>query len=298
MMPTSTGETLFDMLNWLPSDDQNLLTKAFLKRGAVAQENANSTAAQSEWVEIWRTAWKQSYWQDAKARLGELQHSPSRPKVVHFMECASLVIMEHQLEIHKSCLKRWQENLVGKEIVTKDYEDYCAILRDFRERGIEIDVSCKRDSKCFENVYEAKSLAWVGKSSVYTSTAEIVFGRGSKTSRKAHYPLRNRESASSASIFKLYKAVILGAAAWTQLEEDPPEHDPADLAACSGTQDTAQLTAVTAQIQRRKRKTLMSTFRCGIAYVIIDINIPCIAPNVLWQKWTGITVYAVRFTGP
>jgi hypothetical protein len=42
MMPTSTRETLFDLLNWLPSDDQNLLTKAFLKRGAVAQENANS----------------------------------------------------------------------------------------------------------------------------------------------------------------------------------------------------------------------------------------------------------------
>ncbi|CZR67474.1 uncharacterized protein PAC_17373 [Phialocephala subalpina] len=139
--PTSTGETLFDMLEWLPSDDQKVLTKAFLKRGVVAQENANSTATLSGWVEIWRTAWKQEYWQDTKARLGELQHSPSRPKVACFMECAFLVIIEHLLEIHKSCLKRWRENLVGKEMVEKNYYDYCAILRDCRERGIEIDVS-------------------------------------------------------------------------------------------------------------------------------------------------------------
>jgi hypothetical protein len=57
------------------------------------------------------------------------------------MECAFRVIAEHQLELHKACLKRWQENLVGKEAVTKDYEDYCAILRDCRDRGIEIDIS-------------------------------------------------------------------------------------------------------------------------------------------------------------
>jgi ankyrin repeat protein len=141
MMPTSTGGTLFDMLDWLPNDDQNLLTKAFLKGGAVAKDNANNSPAQAEWVEIWRTAWEKLRWEGAKARLGELQHSRSRPQTAHFMEYASLVLTEHQLEMHKSELKRWQDKLVEKEMVTDDYEDYCAILRDCRERGIEIDVS-------------------------------------------------------------------------------------------------------------------------------------------------------------
>jgi ankyrin repeat protein len=141
MMPTSTGGTHLDMLTWLPSYDQISLTRAFLKWGGVAQENATSTPVRSEWVEIWHTAWKQPLWEGAKARLSELQQSRSRLQTAHFMECASLVLAEHQLEMHKSELKRWQDNLVEKELVAKDYEDYCAILRDCRERGIKVDVS-------------------------------------------------------------------------------------------------------------------------------------------------------------
>jgi ankyrin repeat protein len=141
LIPTSTRGTLFDMLDWLPSDDQNFLTKSFLKVGAIAKDNANIISTRTEWVEIWRTAWKESRWQGAKARLGELQHSRSRPQTADFMEYASLVLTEHQLEMHKSELKRWRDKLVEKQMVADDCEDYCAILRDCRERGIEIDVS-------------------------------------------------------------------------------------------------------------------------------------------------------------
>ena len=141
MIQTSTGGTLFDMLSWLPNEDQNLLTRALLKKGTGTQENATGAPARSEWAELWRAACKLTDWQSAKARVIELQSLPSRPKSAGFTECAFSVFVEHQLKLHKACLKRWQENLVGKEAVTKDYEDYCAILRDCRERGIEIDIS-------------------------------------------------------------------------------------------------------------------------------------------------------------
>jgi hypothetical protein len=141
MIQTSTGGTLFDMLSWLPDKDQNLLTRALLKKGGAAEEHATGAPARSEWAELWRAALKRTDWQGAKARVIELQNLPSRPKFAGFMECAFRVIVEHQLELHKACLRRWQENLVGKEAVTKDYENYCAILRDCRERGIEVDIS-------------------------------------------------------------------------------------------------------------------------------------------------------------
>jgi ankyrin repeat protein len=141
MIQTSTGGTLFDMLSWLPNGDQNLLTRALLKRGATAQEHATGAPARSEWAELWRAAWKPTDWQVAKARVTELQSLPSRPKSAGFMECAVSVLVEHRLEFHKACLKRWQESLIAKEAVIKDYEDYCAILRYCRERGIDIDIS-------------------------------------------------------------------------------------------------------------------------------------------------------------
>ena len=43
------------------------------------------------------------------------------------------------------------------------------------------------------------------------------------------------------------------------LRRGPPEPDPADSVAYSGVQDTGQVTAATAQGQRRKWKTLMAT---------------------------------------
>jgi hypothetical protein len=141
MIQTSTGGTLFDMLSWLSNEDQNLLTRALLKKGTGTQENATGAPARSEWAELWRAACKLTDWQSAKARVIELQSLPSRPKSAGFTECAFSVLVEHQLKLHKACLKRWQENLVEKEAVIKDYEDYCAILRDCRERGIEIDIS-------------------------------------------------------------------------------------------------------------------------------------------------------------
>jgi ankyrin repeat protein len=141
LIQTSTGGTLFDMLGWLPNEDQYLLTRALLKKGTATPERATGAPARSEWAELWRAAWKRTDWQGAKARVIELQSLPSRPNSTGFMEYAFRVIAEHQLELHKACLKRWQENLVGKEAVTKDYVDYCAISRDCRERGTDIDIS-------------------------------------------------------------------------------------------------------------------------------------------------------------
>ncbi|KUJ19727.1 ankyrin [Mollisia scopiformis] len=141
MMPTSTGKSLFDMLYWLKNDDQIALTKAFLKTGATPRENAPSAASPSEWVQIWRAAWRQSSWLSAQARMIELEQCHSRPKTIHFMDCAYFTIIEKQLEFHKSKLKDWQEGAVEKESVISNYEEYCAILRVCRERVIEIDVS-------------------------------------------------------------------------------------------------------------------------------------------------------------
>jgi len=57
------------------------------------------------------------------------------------MECAFLVIAERLLERHRSRLKLFLEKNLEKGSVMENYEEYCAILRDCRERKADIDIS-------------------------------------------------------------------------------------------------------------------------------------------------------------
>jgi hypothetical protein len=92
-------------------------------------------------VEAWRSAWRQSLWSIAKANLTQLHDLDFRPKIKDFMECAFVVIAERRLKIHRSRLELWLEKKLEKESALEDYEEYCAILRDCRERRAEIDAS-------------------------------------------------------------------------------------------------------------------------------------------------------------
>lgn len=139
---TTTGKTLLDMPVYMSKDDQTRLTKAFLTADMRKSEQGDyNVHTRLKWVELWSSACKQSLWHLAKARLSELEYAPSRPKTIEFMECASLVIMEHLLERHQSQLKLWLKGDLDKESVTEDFEEYCAILRDCRDRKADIDGS-------------------------------------------------------------------------------------------------------------------------------------------------------------
>jgi ankyrin repeat protein len=139
---SSTEKTLFDMPTKMLMDDRTRLTKAFLKADMEKfQQEDYNVHTRLGWVEVWRSACKQSPWHLAKAKLSELEYTPSRPRTVEFMECASLVIMEHLLERHQSRLKLWLSGELDKDSVTENYEEYCAILKDCRGRKPDIDVS-------------------------------------------------------------------------------------------------------------------------------------------------------------
>jgi ankyrin repeat protein len=138
---TSTGKTLFDLLTDLPKGDRFSLTKAFLEADINSQQDDSDVAARPDWVEAWRSAWKQPIWRLAKAGLTELEQSQSRPKSKEFTECALLIIVERLLQRHKSQLMVWQKGGLDKESVKENYAEYCAILRDCRERKASIDVS-------------------------------------------------------------------------------------------------------------------------------------------------------------
>jgi hypothetical protein len=138
---TSTGKTLFDLLTSITRDDRFCLTKAFLEADINSRQDDSDAATRPDWVEVWRTAWKQPIWQIAKARLTELEQLQSRPKSKDFTECAFLIIAERLLEKHRSLLMLWQTGEMNKESVKEFYEEYCAILRDCRERKASIDAS-------------------------------------------------------------------------------------------------------------------------------------------------------------
>lgn len=138
---TTAGKTLFDLLTYQSRESRVFLTRTLLKADIKAQLLGNDTAADPEWVKVWRSAWKQSLWSIAKASLTKLEYLDFRPRSKDFMECAFLVIVERLLERHRSRLKLFLEKDLGKESVMENYEEYCAILRDCRERKADIDVS-------------------------------------------------------------------------------------------------------------------------------------------------------------
>ncbi|KAH6699728.1 ankyrin repeat-containing domain protein [Leptodontidium sp. MPI-SDFR-AT-0119] len=138
---TTDGKTLFDLLNSKPRECRVFLTRTLLAADIKAPQPENGTVAGSEWVELWRSAWKPSLWSIAKASLTKLDQLDSRPKSKNFMECAFLVIAERLLERHRSRLKLVLEKSLERGNAMEDYEEYCAILRDCRERKAGIDAS-------------------------------------------------------------------------------------------------------------------------------------------------------------
>ena len=64
-----------------------------------------------------------------------------KPEVKEFHACAFVVIAEHLLERYKSQLELWQAGDMTMESVKENYEEYCAILRDCRERQAEVKTS-------------------------------------------------------------------------------------------------------------------------------------------------------------
>lgn len=138
---TTAGETLFDLFTSQPRECRVFLTRTLLAADIKAPQPENGTVAGSEWVELWRSAWKPSLWSIAKASLTKLDQLDSRPKSKHFMECAFLVIAERLLERHRSRLRLVLEKSLERGNAMEDYEEYCAILRDCRERNADIDVT-------------------------------------------------------------------------------------------------------------------------------------------------------------
>jgi len=138
---TTAGKTLFDLLTYQSRESRVFLTRTLLEAGIKAQQPENDTVAGSEWVEVWRSAWKQSLWSIAKASMTKLDYLDFRPKSKNFMECAFLVIAERLPERHRSRLKLFLEKNLEKGSAMENYEEYCAILRDCRERKADIDVS-------------------------------------------------------------------------------------------------------------------------------------------------------------
>jgi ankyrin repeat protein len=141
---TSTGKTLFNLAAGLPEYYQTPLIKALLEGDISSphdETDVTDIAARPEWVGVWRRAWQQRLWRLFKLRLVELEQSPSLPKNTKFRECAFLVIAEYHLKRHMAKLKLWQTGDLGKESVKEDYEEYCTILRDCRERNAEVDPS-------------------------------------------------------------------------------------------------------------------------------------------------------------
>jgi hypothetical protein len=83
----------------------------------------------------------ESLWHHAKAGLTALEATDSRPNIKDFMGCAFLVVAEHLLERHRSQLRLWLRGDLERETVKENFEEYCAILRDCRERKAEVDPS-------------------------------------------------------------------------------------------------------------------------------------------------------------
>jgi ankyrin repeat protein len=141
VVTTTSGKTLFDLLTSQSRDNRVFLTRALLEADIKAHESENDTAAGPEWMKVWRSAWRQSLWSFAKASLTKLEYLDFRPRSKDFIECAFLVVAERHLKRNRSRLELVLEKSLERESAMEDYEEYCAILRDCRERKADIDAS-------------------------------------------------------------------------------------------------------------------------------------------------------------
>ncbi|KAH7397512.1 ankyrin repeat-containing domain protein [Cadophora sp. MPI-SDFR-AT-0126] len=138
---TTDGKSLFNFITSQTREPRIFLTRTLLEADIRAQPLEDDAVAGSEWGELWRSAWKQSHWSFVRKSLTELDDLNSRPKTKYFMECAFLIVAERLLERHRSRLRSFLEKELVRESVVKNYEEYCTILRDCRERKADIDVS-------------------------------------------------------------------------------------------------------------------------------------------------------------
>lgn len=138
---TTAGKTLFDLLTHQRRENRVFLTRTLLEADIKVQQPENDLATGTEWVDLWRSGWKQSLWCVVKASLVKLEYVDFRPRSKNFMECAFLVIAERLLERHRSQLRLFLEKSLEKESVAENYEEYCAILKDCRERKADINLS-------------------------------------------------------------------------------------------------------------------------------------------------------------
>jgi len=141
MITTTGGKTLFDLFTYKSREHRVILTRTLLESDLKVRSPANDDVTVSEWARLWRSAGKASHWRTANASLTKLEHLNFRPRSRDFMKYAFVIVAEFLLKRHRTRLESWLEKNLEKESVLEDYEEYCAILRDCRERKAEIDVS-------------------------------------------------------------------------------------------------------------------------------------------------------------
>lgn len=138
---TTAGKSLFDLFTGQTRECRIFLTRTLLKAAIKAQQPEQNTGVVAEWVEVWRSAWQASLWGIAKTSLTKLDALDFRPKSKDFMDCAFQIIAERLLERHRLQLNLFLRKKLDRESAAEDREEYCAILRDCRERKADIDVS-------------------------------------------------------------------------------------------------------------------------------------------------------------
>ena len=138
---TTLGKSLFDLFTRRSRECRVFLTRTLLNADIKAQQPETTAAKASEWVEVWRSAWQASLWVIAKASLSKLDALDFRPKSKDFMECAFQIVAERLLEHHRLQLNLFLRKELDRESAAEDREEYCAILRDCRERKANVDAS-------------------------------------------------------------------------------------------------------------------------------------------------------------
>jgi ankyrin repeat protein len=138
---TSNGKTLFDLMSGASKADRPALTKMFLEADLAFHSDPMEITPSQAWLEIWRSACKEQNWYCAKDRMSDLEKCESRPSNKNFDELAFVVLAEHLLGIHKSQLKLWQAGNLEQHDARNHRQEYCAILRDCRERKAQVDAS-------------------------------------------------------------------------------------------------------------------------------------------------------------
>jgi hypothetical protein len=137
---TSTGESLLDYRYFISKANRSCLTGAFLKADINNRQGDDDTTlrVRVKWSELWRSTWNQTLWCLAKSLLKDLEDKHPLPNNEEFHECAFVVIAEHLLEKYRIRLELRRVSRLSMEAAK---EEYCAILRDCRERKAEIKPS-------------------------------------------------------------------------------------------------------------------------------------------------------------